>query len=106
MIMMFNPQMGKTRFNELLECAITLKETIDTEGKKIKYTEMVKRTQNNKVDLFTKFIGLDRNPLPCEFVLLYNQLSYDMKQLQFISVITKHQSLKLFDIFPKKARIH
>jgi len=36
MMLMFNPQMGKTRFNELLECAITLKETIDSEGKMLK----------------------------------------------------------------------
>jgi hypothetical protein len=36
MMLMFNPKMGKTRFNELLECMITLKERINEGDKKSK----------------------------------------------------------------------
>lgn len=36
MMLMFNPKMGKTRFNEMMECMITLKERLDEEGKMIK----------------------------------------------------------------------
>lgn len=98
--------LGKTKFNNLLQCLITLKEKLDNEVKMTKYTESIKKIQNHKVDLFTKFIGLDKHSLECEFVFLYNHLYFDMKKLQFDSVITKNQSIKMFDLFPKNAKIH
>lgn len=69
-MILYNPQLGKTRFNEICEGIITLKEELGDDVKMLSRTERIKRVKNHKIDLFSKFIGLDRNPLGCDIVLL------------------------------------
>lgn len=54
--------MGVIRFNELAECILTLKEDSDNNLTKIK------EIKNNKIDLFSKFIGIDKYPLGSDYV--------------------------------------
>jgi hypothetical protein len=105
-MILYNPTLGKIRFNEICEGLITLKEELGEDNKMISRTECIKKVKNNKVDLFSKFIGLDKRPLGCDIVLLYLDMLASMKDKQFISVVTKNQSVRLLDLFPVKERIH
>jgi len=81
-MILYSTTLGKTRFNEILESIITLKEDISDDIKTLSRTERITKVKNNKIDLFSKFIGLDRNMLSCEIVLLYLDLLNKMKEKQ------------------------
>jgi len=65
---MYGTKIYMIRFNSMCQSILTLKELIK-EGDVFK-PEIVTQVRNNKIDLFSKFIGLDKFPLDNDFIYL------------------------------------
>lgn len=59
-VLNFNPEMGRLRFIDLMECVALLKDPSAERKAKESEPQRIMLIANHKIDLFTKFIGLDK----------------------------------------------